>query len=212
MWYILEADPGAEIFAGLKRGVNAKEFETRLRAGTVAECVHRIRSKPGGAMFLPSGRIHALGAGHVLFEVQENSDTTYRVFDWNRVGLDGNPRVLHIPQSLASIDFHDFEPDLSMHPPQERDGLEIRPLVNSPEMSVEIFTVGAGGHVRLNSSGPLVLGMAEGQATVQHTAFPVELGMGDFCLVPACLEGVSILACNRSRILVARAGFRLLSG
>ncbi len=63
-------------------------------------------------MFLPSGRVHAIGAGLVIFEIQQNSDTTYRVFDWNRVGLDGKPRELHIAQSLASIDFNDFEPKL----------------------------------------------------------------------------------------------------
>ena len=63
-------------------------------------------------MFLPSGRVHAIGAGLVIFEIQQNSDTTYRVFDWNRVGLDGKPRELHVAQSLASIDFNDFEPKL----------------------------------------------------------------------------------------------------
>src|SRR5690349_22013811 len=63
-------------------------------------------------MFLPSGRVHAIGAGIVIFEIQQNSDTTYRVFDWNRVGLDGKPRELHITESLASIDFNDFEPGL----------------------------------------------------------------------------------------------------
>ena len=78
----------------------------------MAECFHRVSVRPGDAMFLPSGRVHALGAGLVIFEIQQNSDTTYRVFDWNRLGLDGKPRELHIPQSLASIDFNDFEPSL----------------------------------------------------------------------------------------------------
>ena len=65
-------------------------------------------------MFLPSGRVHAIGAGLVIFEIQQNSDTTYRVFDWNRVGLDGKPRELHVAQSLASIDFNDFEPQITV--------------------------------------------------------------------------------------------------
>ena len=112
MWYIAEAAPGAELYVGLKRGVTRAEFEQKIKAGTVAECFHRVACEPGDAMFLPSGRVHALGAGLVIFEIQQNSDTTYRVFDWNRLGLDGKPRELHIPQSLASIDFNDFEPSL----------------------------------------------------------------------------------------------------
>ena len=113
MWYFAETTPEADIFAGSKRGVTRDEFERKTGDGTVAECFHHLVVKPGDVMFLPSGRVHALGAGSVLFEIQQNSDTTYRVFDWNRVGLDGKPRDLHIPQSLASIDFNDFEAALA---------------------------------------------------------------------------------------------------
>ena len=84
----------------------------RIAAQTVAECFHRIPVKRADAMFLPSGRLHALGAETVIFEIQQNSDTTYRVFDWNRLDRDGKARQLHLPQSLASIDFADFEPSL----------------------------------------------------------------------------------------------------
>ena len=112
MWFIADAAPGAELFVGLKRGVKRSEFEKRIADGTVAECFHRVPVRAGDTMFLPSGRVHAIGAGLVIFEIQQNSDTTYRVFDWNRMGLDGKPRELHVPQSLASIDFEDFEPAL----------------------------------------------------------------------------------------------------
>src|SRR5438045_243203 len=111
-WYVAHADAGAELFVGLKHGVSRREFEAKIRSGTVAECFHRVPVKAGDAMFLPSGRVHALGGGLVIFEIQQNSDTTYRVFDWNRVGLDGKPREVHIEQSLASINFDDFEPSL----------------------------------------------------------------------------------------------------
>jgi mannose-6-phosphate isomerase len=104
MWYVARAEPAAALFAGLKKGVSRAEFERKLAAQTVAECIHRIPVREGDAMFLPSGRVHALGAGIVVFEVQQNSDTTYRVFDWNRVDRDGKARDLHVPQSLASID------------------------------------------------------------------------------------------------------------
>ncbi len=88
-------------------------------------------------MFLPSGRVHAIGDGLVIFEIQQNSDTTYRVFDWNRVGLDGKPRELHIAQSLASIDFNDFEPKL-VETKFVTDGkIQKRALVNDPLFNVE---------------------------------------------------------------------------
>src|SRR5690606_21710760 len=112
MWYFTAADPGAEILVGLKRGTTREEFERRLAEGTVADCIHRSPVRAGDAMHLPSGRVHALGAGLLLFEIQESSDTTYRVFDWNRPGLDGKPRPLHVRESLDSIRFDDHEPPL----------------------------------------------------------------------------------------------------
>jgi mannose-6-phosphate isomerase len=83
-----------------------------LRNGTVAEQVHEIPVSAGDFVFIPSGRLHAIGAGLLIFEIQQNSDTTYRVFDWNRLGLDGKARQLHIEESLASIDYSDIEPRL----------------------------------------------------------------------------------------------------
>jgi mannose-6-phosphate isomerase len=110
MWYVAHADPGARIYAGLRRGVTRADFERALGDGTVAATVHAIEARTGSSLFVPSGRLHALGAGLLIYEIQQNSDTTYRVFDWNRVGLDGRPRDLHVAQSLACIDFADVEP------------------------------------------------------------------------------------------------------
>jgi len=112
MWYFLECLPGASIYAGLKRGVSRPDFERAMERGKVDEAVHRIPVQAGGSIFIPSGRVHAIGEGCLIVEVQQNSDTTYRVFDWNRSGLDGHPRTLHIPESMSSIDFEDFEPGL----------------------------------------------------------------------------------------------------
>ena len=112
-WYFLHAAPGASIYAGLKKGVTRADFESALKSGDVEETLHRASSQTGESIFIPSGRLHSIGEGLVIVEVQQNSDTTYRVFDWNRNGLDGNPRELHIEQSMASIDFDDFEPALT---------------------------------------------------------------------------------------------------
>jgi mannose-6-phosphate isomerase len=110
MWFFLETQPGADIYAGLKKGVGRKEFESGLVEGKVADCFHRLVTEAGQAMFLPSGRVHAIGAGNVILEIQQNSDTTYRVYDWNRKDDSGKARALHVKEALASIQWEDHEP------------------------------------------------------------------------------------------------------
>ncbi len=113
MWIVLDATDGAHLFTGLRRGVSREDFEVALTHGRdVSEMLFRHDVGVGDVMFLPSGRVHAIGAGNVILEVQQNSDTTYRVFDFNRAGLDGKPRQLHIEESLQSIDWSDVEPPL----------------------------------------------------------------------------------------------------
>lgn len=112
MWVIADCEPGAKLFVGLKRGVDRAAFERAIQDGTVADCVNAIEPRPGESIFIPSGRLHAIGAGFLIHEIQQNSDTTFRVFDWNRSGLDGKPRDLHVEPSLASIDFEDFDPGM----------------------------------------------------------------------------------------------------
>jgi mannose-6-phosphate isomerase len=111
-WYVARAAAGAELYVGLRDRISEKEFRKALDAGTAAEHLHRIQVNPGDAMFLQSGRFHAIGGGNLLVEVQQNSDTTYRVFDWNRVDDSGKPRQLHVEQALASINFEDVRPAL----------------------------------------------------------------------------------------------------
>lgn len=114
MWYIAKAEPNAKLYVGLRSGVTRESFQTAIATGTVADQVHAITVQAGDSIFIPSGRLHAIGAGLLIFEIQQNSDTTYRVFDWNRVGLDGKARELHVAESLASIDFSDTEPVLDV--------------------------------------------------------------------------------------------------
>lgn len=109
-WYIAECDEDASLIVGLKQGVTREQFTQALKDNEVATCVHRFPVKPGDSILVESGRMHAIDAGNLILEIQQNSDTTYRVYDWGRVGLNGAPRQLHIEQSLQSIDFDDYEP------------------------------------------------------------------------------------------------------
>jgi len=114
MWYVAGVDEGAKLYAGVKDGVTKEVFEEALNDGCVAKQLHQIEAKVGESIFIPSGRLHAIGAGHLIYEVQENSDTTFRVFDWKRLGLDGKPRELHVEQSMKCIDFSDIEPSMDV--------------------------------------------------------------------------------------------------
>jgi len=112
-WYVAAANPDAEVFVGFREPITRDMFEEKLRHGTVIDYIHRIAVQPGDAIFLPAGRVHAIGAGNLLIEIQQNSDTTYRVFDWNRTDpTTGMKRDLHIQQAIQCIDFEDVQPKL----------------------------------------------------------------------------------------------------
>jgi mannose-6-phosphate isomerase len=104
-WVVLAAEPTARIYAGLKQGVTRRDLESHLAAGTVADCLHTLVPKAGDCIFLPAGTVHAVGGGVLLAEVQQSSDATLRLFDWDRPGPDGKPRQLHVAQALDAIDF-----------------------------------------------------------------------------------------------------------
>ena len=112
-WYVAAADPDAELFLGFREPITHDRFKERLDDGTVIDHVHRIAIRAGDAVFLPAGRVHAAGAGSLLIEIQQNSDTTYRVFDWNRTDpATGTKRDLHVEQAIQCIDFEDVHPQL----------------------------------------------------------------------------------------------------
>jgi mannose-6-phosphate isomerase len=112
-WYVAATDPDAEVFVGFREPITRERFEEKLRHGTVIDCIHKIAVQSGDAIFLPAGRVHAVGAGNLLIEIQQNSDTTYRVFDWNRTDpATGTKRDLHVEEAIQCIDFEDVQSKL----------------------------------------------------------------------------------------------------
>jgi mannose-6-phosphate isomerase len=206
MWFFTECQPGAMIYAGLKSRVTRDEFFQRLADGTVAECVHRLPVQAGDATFLPSGRLHALGAGCVLFEIQQNSDTTYRVFDWNRLGLDGRPRELHIQESLECMDYHDVQPTLIATRYSRSASMAVRYLVDHPAFMVNACRVQRHQRFYLRFRSAQILGVVQGRLQVGAGEQAVTLKAGDFCLLPACLERVPLEALSRVEYLLAEPG------
>ena len=173
-WFIADAKPGADLYVGMKRESSRAAFQEAITSGTVEEHVHRVPVKTGDAMFLPSGRVHAIGAGNVIVEIQQNSDTTYRVFDWNRTDENGAPRELHLEQSLASIDFGDYEPTLV--------ALEGESLVRDVLFHVERWELSAAREAAPRGKFAIVCCLT---GAVHNSMTSIE--PGEFFLLPAAL-------------------------
>jgi len=182
MWFVAAAEPGAHIYAGLRSGVTRDTFEAALGAGEdVSRMLHRIDVVAGDAIFIPAGRVHAIGGGCLIVEVQQNSDTTYRVFDFNRPGLDGNPRDLHVDASLASIDWDDFEPALEPPHPDPESVLATR------FFAVERWELTHPRRAALADEFALVCVLRGNVACGDVT-----IGPGDVMLVPASPAGAEL--------------------
>jgi len=152
-----------------------EQFEEALRAGTVAEHVHTIRVKEGDAMFLPAGRLHAVGAGNLLIEIQQNSDTTYRVFDWDRVEDKGRPRQLHADQALECVDFSDCKPQL-LRPKGEL-------LLKHPLFEIQKWNIDSSREITPRGQFAIACCL-----TGSLRCAVVDFAPGEFLLIPAELQ------------------------
>lgn len=132
MWYVIGADKGARLLSGLTQEITPDEYEDMVRDNTITDVLASHEIRPGDVYFLPAGRIHAIGAGSFVAEIQQTSDITYRIYDYGRLGLDGKPRELHIEQAKEAIDYTVY-PDYRTEYPKAKD-------VETPLVSCEYFT------------------------------------------------------------------------
>jgi mannose-6-phosphate isomerase len=137
MWYVMYAREGAELICGLKKNVSKVEFENCLYDGELERCLVSEKVSRGDVIFIPSGRVHAICAGNLILEIQENSDVTYRVYDWNRLGADGKPRPLHVEKALDVINFQDTSRAAVEKHWEERDGYSMTGLIECDFFSTE---------------------------------------------------------------------------
>lgn len=164
-WYVLAADPGAGLFAGLREGVTLDAFRRAAERldGSSAKLLRRVPAKPGRTMLLPANTVHALGAGVMVYEIQQPSDVTYRLDDWGRVDADGNPREMHLEAGFAVAD-PSSRPGW-LEPITESEGRDL--LVRTRYFALERIVLEAGARVTLPAlSGPQVVTLLEGAAGV----------------------------------------------
>lgn len=136
-WYVFAAKPDAELVLGWTRDTSREEYERRVADGTLGDILRRISVKAGDSIYIPAGMVHAIGAGVVLFETQQASDLTYRMFDWNRVGADGKPRELHVQKAADVLDYHAGTAGPLEQVPYRFEGLDRTALIADDHFVVE---------------------------------------------------------------------------
>ncbi len=182
MWVILQCKPGASLFIGFKEGVTREMYIDAVADGSVGELLNEVPVVPGDALFIPAGTVHAIGEGIVLAEVQQTSDVTYRIFDWNRVDEKGNPRQLHTELALDAIDFAAPVRRVTQRPPAGEAAL----LVESPYFTTNLVDVAGRTERSLSTrdSFTIYICMA-GEVTLKTPGGEVTLKTDSVVLIPA---------------------------
>jgi mannose-6-phosphate isomerase len=208
MWYVLHAKPGAKLIYGLARETTRDEFRAALHEGTLGDLLHYLPVRPGDTIFVPTGTLHALLEGIVVTEIQQNSDTTYRVYDWGRVGADGRPRPLHIDKALDVIDFGQVRPQASTPTVvAEGPGFRQAELARCRYFAVQEIVLDAGAAYRGRCDGTTfeIWGCVAGQADVGWAGEPLPLAAVRYVLLPAALGDFTIQARGPATLLRAFA-------
>lgn len=189
MWYVLDAEPEARIFAGLRPGVDRQAFEEALRRKQIEDTLCSIALQPGMAIYIPGGRIHSIGEGSLLLEAQQNSNTTYRVYDWDRPGKDDKLRDLHIEQALHVINWEDNLP-LTIEPSKlEHPGMNSQwKVITCPYFHITRFELLEPETTCNDGSSFHILFTVTGNTDIEGNGFIEKLSPGTSCLLPAALD------------------------
>jgi mannose-6-phosphate isomerase len=198
-WYVLEAESQSLIYAGLKQGVDRQALEKAIKEGKCRECLHSFTPQPGDLVFLPAGTVHALGAGLLIAEIQQSSDTTFRLYDWDRVDADGKPRPLHIAQALDVIDFAKGPLDPLRNIPADSTG--VTRLMQCEKFVIDKLdfnsTMAVGGDERCH-----IIIVLDGTVTVENDPAKKPLIRGETILLPASIGLIRFTPKNKKNVTV----------
>ena len=189
MWYILDADEGATIATGFKRPITPEEFDRHLAEGTILDVVNRDVSHPGDVFYIPAGMIHAIGAGNLLAEVQQSSDITYRVWDYNRRDAAGNLRELHTSQAREALDYNALDGQVTLPEPSLIGSTE---LLTTRYFSLTHYIVDKGLRLEIPQSHSfLAVTCIQGESLIEAEGLPsATIKQGETVLIPACAHWV----------------------
>lgn len=205
MWYVLDAKPSAFVYAGLKPGVVPEALRAAIRYGAVEELLNSVPVRAGDVIFMPGGRVHAIGAGCLLLEVQQNSNTTYRIHDWGRVGQDGRARALHVDKAMEVIRWHDDSPVRVVprclgHMEQN----ELWEVLSCPWFRLERILLRDAWPAAHDGRSFHVLCVVDELVEVKSDHGVCRLEPGGTCLIPAALTSYQIEPQNGKRATVLR--------
>jgi mannose-6-phosphate isomerase len=190
MWHVMHTDPGARLLIDFKHAVSPEDYQQHLEDNTLLELMNEEEVKPGDTFFINAGKIHAIGAGVMLAEIQQTSDLTYRVYDYNRKDAGGNTRELHTEQALEAIDFsakHDFKVS---YPEQEN---TCNPVVDSPYFTTNYLPLNGSLDQDLSQRSAFSIWIVvEGSVHLQTEGGSLNLKKGETCLIPASVNSLSL--------------------
>ena len=192
-WYILDAQPGAQVMAGFVNHTSEARFRQALADKKAAALLQSVAVSKGDLIFIPGGRVHAIGAGCLILEVQQSSNTTYRLYDWDRAGADGQPRPLHVEEAFRAIRWNDQTP--SFTPPGSRQavapGISVQPLIACSCFHLERVELN-GAWTLPAAAGFQAWFAAEGDLWLRGAGFNMECPQGRTCLIPAAARDITI--------------------
>lgn len=198
MWFIRQAEMGARLVCGFKPGVNQMKYLKALKEGKIEDVLHQEEATRGDVFHIPAGTVHALRAGILLAEIQQSSDTTYRIYDWNRMGTDGKPRQLHVEQALKALDFGDGpqgrKPVLEAGKiPYARVLNTSNPMLDTPHFRVNYLPLNQGVEKDFTGTDSFVAYLCSaGGGVLKADGKAVEIKQGELVLVPACCNIVDL--------------------
>ena len=193
MWYIIKADEGAHLYAGFKQTITPYEYQKRLEDGTITEVLADHQVKAGDVFYLPAGRVHAICGGILLAEVQQSSDVTYRIFDYNRPGLDGKPRELHTALAAKALDYHVEDSYRTEYTDASNRAVQI---IDTPYFDVRVMEISKPFHRDLKKYDSFIITMCiEGDCSlhVRSTGEDIILKQGHSALIPAAIADYDII-------------------
>lgn len=198
-WYILQANEGSKLVAGIKDGVTKELFKKKLDNNQLEEILNEVEVKEGDVLNIPAGLLHAIGDGILLAEIQQNSDTTYRVYDWGRVGLDGNPRELHVKKSIEVIDFDQkHSKELVKGTKTIYEGCSITEFVRNEYFVLqELFIESFYSQEKLVADFEIYM-CVKGDAIIEYNGTSQDIGFGESFIIPSSLTNYKIVPKNES--------------
>lgn len=203
-WVVLDAKPDSLIYAGLKPGVTREMLERAIERGAVEPLLHRFEPKLGDCVLIEAGTVHAIGAGVLVAEIQQMSDTTFRLFDWNRLGADGKPRELHVEKGLQAIDFARGPVDPIAPKPLVLENGDVRePLAVCPYFEIERWTIEAPEEIGRDDRFTILM-VVEGEIEVRGPGGDSPLRRGETLLLPASLGPTMIHPMGRAVVIACQ--------